>query len=108
MRSNLRGQEHRILGVSQCSKERLSLPLVLGKSLRDQSVFVTGGWERGGGGGRKGFLGGKRGGGGGGGGVVGGGGGGGGGGGESVLAILSIKGDYRKLTANTEPYGRIR
>lgn len=31
-----------------------------------------------------------------------------GGGGESVLAILSIKGDYRKLTANTEPYGRIR
>lgn len=29
-------------------------------------------------------------------------------GGESVLAILSIKGDYRKLTANTEPYGRIR
>lgn len=32
----------------------------------------------------------------------------GGGGGESVLAILSIKGDYRKLTANTEPYGRIR
>ena len=30
------------------------------------------------------------------------------GGGESVLAILSIKGDYRKLTANTEPYGRIR
>lgn len=29
-------------------------------------------------------------------------------GGESVLAIFSIKGDYRKLTANTEPYGRIR
>ena len=29
-------------------------------------------------------------------------------GGESVLAILSIKGEYRKLTANTEPYGRIR
>ena len=28
-------------------------------------------------------------------------------GGESVLAIFSIKGDYRKLTANTEPYGRI-
>lgn len=31
-----------------------------------------------------------------------------GGGGESVLAILSFKRDYRKLTANTEPYGRIR
>ena len=90
MRSNLRGQEHRILGVSQCSKERLSLPLVLGKSLRDQSVFVTGGWERGGGAER--FFQGKQ----------------SGGGGESVLAILSIKGDYRKLTANTEPYGRIR
>ena len=90
MRSNLRGQEHRILGVSQCSKERLSLPLVLGKSLRDQSVFVTGGWERGGG--LKGLFQGKQ----------------SGGGGESVLAILNIKGDYRKLTANTEPYGRIR
>lgn len=92
MRSNLRGQEHRILGVSQCSKERLSLPLVLGKSLRDQSVFVTGGWERGGGG-LKGLSGETE---------------WWGGGGESVLAILSIKGDYRKLTANTEPYGRIR
>ena len=89
MRSNLRGQEHRILGVSQCSKERLSLPLVLGKSLRDQSVFVTGGWERGG---LKGLSGEIE--------WV--------GGGESVLAILSIKGDYRKLTANTELYGRIR
>ena len=90
MRNNLRGQEHRILGVSQCSKERLSLPLVLGKSLREQSVFVTGGWERGGGDSKV-FQGKQS-----------------GGGGESVLAILSIKGDYRKLTANTEPYGRIR
>ena len=68
----------------------MSLPLVLGKSLRDQSVFVTGGWERGGGAQRS-FRGNRV-----------------GGGGESVLAILSIKGDYRKLTANTEPYGRIR
>ena len=68
----------------------MSLPLVLGKSLRDQSVFVTGGWERGGA--QRSFRGNRV----------------GGGGGESVLAILSIKGDYRKLTANTEPYGRIR